>query len=75
MTVHPFSGRWSELEHLAAELLEGNEQRPSAADIHYRLCFLHALRGRTDAALTSLSAMAEWEHSTTPRSLRFTARP
>jgi len=63
MTVYLFSGRWSELEQLAAELLEGNEQRPSAADIHYRLCFLHALQGRTDAALTSLSALSEWEHS------------
>ena len=63
MTVYLFSGRWSELVQLAAELLEGNQQRPSAADIHYRLCFLHALRGRADAALTSLSAMAEWEHS------------
>jgi class 3 adenylate cyclase/tetratricopeptide (TPR) repeat protein len=63
MNVLLFSGRWSELDQLAAELLDGNERRPGAAYIHCRVCFLQVLQGRTDAARASLAGMAEWENS------------
>jgi class 3 adenylate cyclase/predicted ATPase len=63
MTVYLFSGRWEEVEHLAAELLEDNERRPGAVDIHYRLTLLHALRGHRVASPASLDRMAAWKDS------------
>ena len=63
MTVHLYAGRWDELEQLAAEALEGDDERPSAEDIHQRLAIMHALRGEPDAAERSLERLARCEHA------------
>jgi tetratricopeptide (TPR) repeat protein len=63
MTVHLYAGRWSELERLAAELLEDNEDRAGVEDVYYRLAILHALRGERDAAQASLERIAPWERT------------
>ncbi|MFZ0043939.1 MAG: adenylate/guanylate cyclase domain-containing protein [Solirubrobacteraceae bacterium] len=63
MTVYVFDGRWGELDRLAAELLEGNEQRPGAELLYSVLGVLYSLRGETPAARASLERIAAWEHS------------
>jgi class 3 adenylate cyclase/tetratricopeptide (TPR) repeat protein len=63
MTVHLYAGRWSELERLAAELLEDNEDRAGVEDVYYRLAILHAVRGEREAAQASLERIAAWERT------------
>jgi tetratricopeptide (TPR) repeat protein len=63
MDAYLLRGRWPEAEQLALELLEDHDSRPGGANIHCRLCFLHALRGQTDAARASRERAAEWEDS------------
>jgi ATP/maltotriose-dependent transcriptional regulator MalT len=63
MVAHVFSGHWGELEALAAELLEANDQRPGAEYPYCALAFLDALRGRHDSALASLERLSAWERT------------
>lgn len=63
MCLHLYSGRWDELECLARELLDPDPHRPGADLCHYRLLFLHALRGEGDAATTALDYLAGWNDS------------
>jgi hypothetical protein len=60
MILHLYGGPWDELERLARELLDSDPQRPGAEFCHYRLLFLHALRGEGDAATAALERLAAW---------------
>jgi class 3 adenylate cyclase/tetratricopeptide (TPR) repeat protein len=66
MTLHLYAGRWDELERLARELLDPDPHRPGTAQVHYRLVWLHALRGEADAATAALEHLAAWKDSDDP---------
>jgi class 3 adenylate cyclase/tetratricopeptide (TPR) repeat protein len=55
------SGRWADVERMAAELLDEFEDRPGVEFMHYALTILHTLRGELDAANASFAGMASWE--------------
>ncbi len=63
MAIHLLAGRWEELERLEGELIDADPDHPGVEFIHYRLAFMHALRGDPEAATTSLERLAAWAGS------------
>ena len=66
LTLHLYAGRWDELERLARELLDPDPDGLGAEFVHYRLVWLHAVRGEGDAATAALEHLAVWKDSGDP---------
>ncbi|HTU77848.1 MAG TPA: adenylate/guanylate cyclase domain-containing protein [Solirubrobacteraceae bacterium] len=59
--LYVVAGRWEEVRHLTAELLEDFGDRPGAEFLHSPLAIVHTLRGELEAAHASFASMTGWE--------------
>ncbi len=54
------SGRWAAIDELAAEMLDGDADRPGGESLHFVVAILNLLRGDPAAARASLGHLDPW---------------